>query len=148
MSDQSTTTFRAHYDEPALQPFGAPRILPIRETLPTQAPERIVPDAVFVRDRTGLQRIFRSEIRSLVADGNYVELHTADKRFVLRNSLKEVLQQLNDDRFAQVNRNTVINVDRLARVDCDCVEVDGHHITLSRSFRSALLDRLNILCGR
>jgi DNA-binding LytR/AlgR family response regulator len=125
-----------------------PVILPIR---PPRSPQPTVEDhadCVFIRDRSGLQRICRSGILLLRADGNYVELLTTSKRFVLRTSLRDVIQQLGEQRFPQVNRNTAVNLDRLDRVDLDSVEVEGEVITLSRSYRSALLDRLQVLSGR
>ncbi len=142
----ATATLRTLLDD-APDTF-LPRILPLSRHAPPQEPASNTSRALFLRDRNGLQRVERTDIRSLVADGNYVELHTIDKRFVLRNSLREVLMQLDDHRFVQVNRNTVINIDRLFRVDADSVEVDGQCLTLSRNFRNALIDRLNILSGR
>ena len=105
-------------------------------------------DVVYIRDRNGLQRVDRGRIRLVEADGNYVEIHTLDRRFVLRNSLREVMIQLGDDRFVQVNRHTAVNIERLVRVDCDSLEVDDQCITLSRNYRTNLLDRLQVLCGR
>ena len=126
---------------------GEPLVLHFPRRKP-EVDDRPAPAPLFIRDRNGLQRMDRAAIRSLVADGNYVEVHTAERRYVLRNSLREVVAQLDDPRFVQINRNTVINVERLQRVDADCVEVDDTSLTLSRNFRSALLDRLNILSGR
>ncbi len=105
-------------------------------------------DPVFIRDKHGYQRLGRSCIQLLQADGNYVELHTAQQRFVLRTSLRELIHQLGEDRFVQVNRSTAVNVDHLERVDPDSVEVAGAVITLSRSYRQELLERLHVLCGR
>lgn len=105
-------------------------------------------DMVFVRDRNGLQRVCRSCIGTLHADGNYVELRTPDKRYVLRTSLRDLIVQLGGHLFVQVNRNTAVNVQRLDRVDNDSVEVEGLTVTLSRNYRAELLQHLHVLCGR
>jgi len=132
-----------------LERSSEPLILPIRQRRSeSSVVEEDAADSVFVRDRCGLQRVCRSFILVLRADGNYVELLTTGKRFVLRTSLRDVIQQLGEQRFPQVNRNTAVNLDRLDRVDLDSVEVGGELITLSRSYRSALLDRLQVLSGR
>ncbi len=124
-------------------------ILPIRHRRAASPLDEEDPaDCVFVRDRCGLQRVCRSTILVLRADGNYVELLTTGKRFVLRTSLRDVIQQLGEHRFPQVNRNTAVNLDRLDRVDLDSVEVGSEVITLSRSYRPTLLDRLQVLSGR
>lgn len=113
---------------PVRQPFGAPQ----------------THEVVFVRDRQGLHRVRQDSIRSLHADGNYVELHCGQRRFVLRSSLREVLMQLGGP-FVQVNRNTAVNVHHLERVDCDAVTVEGVEHTLSRNFRCTLLERITVL---
>jgi DNA-binding LytR/AlgR family response regulator len=99
---------------------------------------------VFVRDRHGLHRVPQSAIRSLHAEGNYVELHCGHRRFVLRTSLRELMLQLGHA-FTQVNRNTAVNRQHVERVDPDSVTVDGMEHTLSRSFRSALLEGITVL---
>ena len=129
---------------------GGALILPLNPRKPAgSAPAEEEPiDHIFIRDRSGLQRIGRNSILTLRADGNYVELHTLGKRFVVRTSLRDVIQQLGERRFPQVNRHTAVNLERLDRVDLDSVEVDGEVIVLSRSYRQGLLDRLRVLSGR
>jgi two-component system LytT family response regulator len=95
-----------------------------------------------------LQRVERNAINLLRAEGNYVEVHTRDRRFVLRNSLRETITQLGEERFIQVNRHTAVNIGHLERVDCDSLELDGQCITLSRCYRENLMSHLNILCCR
>jgi DNA-binding LytR/AlgR family response regulator len=102
----------------------------------------------FVRDRTGLVRVPMASIRLVRAEGNYVELLTDHKRYMLRNSLGVVVAQLNDPRFIQVNRSTVVNIHRVQRVDHDAVEIDDELVSLSRGFRNPVLKSINVLCGR
>lgn len=113
---------------------------PVRQRYGAPQPQEVV----FVRDRPGLHRVRQDAIRSLHADGNYVELLRDQSRFVLRSSLREVLLQPRDH-FVQVNRNTAVNVHHLARVDCDTVTVEGVKHTLSRNFRRTLLERITVL---
>lgn len=129
---------------------GGALIFPLHPRKPAGSapPEDEPSDHIFIRDRSGLQRIGRNSIITLRADGNYVELHTIGKRFVVRTSLRDVIQQLGERRFPQVNRHTAVNLERLDRVDLDSVEVDGEVIVLSRSYRQGLLDRLRVLSGR
>ncbi len=103
---------------------------------------------VYVRAHNGLIRVCRTTIRCLCSDGNYVEMRTDTKRFMLRGSLRDVIQQLGADGFPQVSRHTAVNIQRLDRVDPDSVELDGEVFTLSRNYRQALMDRLQVICGR
>lgn len=127
---------------PALEP--APR--PVQAA--AQRTKEAFKKSVFVRDRNGLQRVECNSITMLNADGNYVEIHTADRRFVLRTSLSDVVQQLCDSRFVRVNRQTAVNVDHITRVDYDSLMMGAKCITLSRNYRADLLAHLHVLGGR
>ncbi len=131
---------------PLQQHRTAPRqpvVLRLPAALPAEA------DApLYIRDRFCLHRVHRSCFRSLHAAGNYVEMQTGARRFVLRGSLSEMLTVLGAAEFLMVNRKTAVNIQHLQRVDSETVEVDGQVITLTRAFRKALLDRLNIVSGR
>ncbi len=129
--------------DPVLIPLRAPH-----QKVDARADTARTQDAVFIRDRHGLQRVERNAINLLRAEGNYVEVHTRDRRFVLRNSLRETITQLGEERFIQVNRHTAVNIGHLERVDCDSLELDGQCITLSRCYRENLMSHLNILCCR
>lgn len=115
---------------------------------PGPKPREAARKAVFVRDRNGLQRVECGNITCLNADGNYVEIQTTERRFVLRTSLCDVVQQLCDKRFVRVNRQTAVNIDHITRVDYDSLLIGDKCITLSRNYRNDLLSRLHVLGGR
>ncbi len=117
---------------------------PARAGMGLRHPHLANAEVVFIRDRQGLHRVRQNAIRSLHADGNYVELHCDRRRFVLRSSLRDVLLQFGHT-FVQVNRNTAVNVRHLERVDGDTVTVEGIIHILSRNFRSAVLERITVL---
>jgi DNA-binding LytR/AlgR family response regulator len=102
-------------------------------------------EACYVRDKGRLVRVAYDAITMLKATGNYVEIRTDEGNLELHNSLADVQTQLNDPRFVQVNRSTVVNIDHIMQVDHDAVIVGMEHITLSRNYRQHLLDRLQVL---
>lgn len=99
---------------------------------------------LFIRDRHGFCRVQLGTIHCVHADGNYVELDCGKRRFVLRTSLKAMLDQLGQA-FMQVNRSTAVNMHRLDRVDYDTVSVEGRIHSLGRNFRSELLEAITVL---
>ena len=107
-----------------------------------------LPGAFFVKDKGGLERIEMNDILFLKADLNYVELVMEGNRYVLRNSLSELLERLPGDRFHRVNRSTAINLAHLDLIDGNIIHVGPHRIPLSRSLRNALLECLRIISGR
>lgn len=102
----------------------------------------------FVKDARGLVRLDTARILYLKAEGNYVELHTPDRRVVLRNSLAEVLKMLPEGLMCQVNRAEAVNMQHVERITADEVVVDKRVFTLSKSYRAALMAGLKIISAR
>jgi DNA-binding LytR/AlgR family response regulator len=99
----------------------------------------------YIRDQQGLHRVERADILFVQAAGNYAELHTRQRRFVLRTSMRDLLEQLKDLGLHQVNRHTAIHLLHLEHVAHEAVVLSGHTIPLSRIYRTALLERLQVL---
>lgn len=116
-------------------------------TAPLQLPST-QPDpsakVIFIRNHNGLHRVELDNICHVVADGNYVELQCGQKRYVLRMSLRLLVNMLGPA-FVQVNRSTAVNVQLLERVDCDTVTVQGCLHSLGRNFRNALIAAIVVL---
>ena len=100
-----------------------------------------------VPEGEGLRLIDVSAIHWLEADDNYVHVHTADREFLLRRTLQDLLQQLGEERFARIHRSTAVNVaeiaglDRLPKGDYEVRLKSGARLRLSRRFAGGLLER-------
>jgi hypothetical protein len=103
---------------------------------------------VFVRDNRTLYRVAVRDMIHLEADGNYVELVLNTRRFVLRNSVAEVLKAMPDGLFAMVNRKQAVNLLLVESVSSDEVSIGRNSYTLSRRYREQLLSRLHVISGR
>lgn len=44
------------------------------------------------------------------ADSNYVRVHCTDKEYLVRETLKDITERIDDPRFIRINRSVVINV--------------------------------------
>ncbi len=78
------------------------------------------------------------------ACGNYVELHTAERRYLLRSTLSRLAQRLDPARFLRVHRGHLVRSDQIvglrprAHGDAELQLRDGNTLLLSRRFREAL----------
>jgi two-component system LytT family response regulator len=100
-----------------------------------------------VPDGDGLRLIDTTTIHWLEADDNYVHVHTADRQYLLRRTLQDLLQQLGERQFARIHRSTAVNVaeiDNLRAMPKGDYEVrlrSGASLRLSRRYAPVLLDR-------
>lgn len=57
------------------------------------------------------------EICYIEADGNYVRLHTTDRRHLVRNSLSRLNRMLNPDRFFRISRSHMVNIEEVETIE-------------------------------
>ena len=78
------------------------------------------------------------------AYGNYVRLHVGKGVHLIRETLGNIERKLDPGRFARVHRSSIVNLDRVARMDLwgagDYVVLlkDGTKLKLSRWYRSRI----------
>ncbi len=87
-----------------------------KDRLPTaQAPVDAVaqPRSLAVPTQNGERLIAIKEIDYLEAAGNYVRVHSMGNRYLLRSSLKAVMEQLPEEQFVRLHRSFLANTDKL-----------------------------------
>jgi len=100
--------------------------------------------------KTGGKIVFlrAEEIDWVEAQGDYVCLHTGQKKHLLREKISELEQQLPYRSFIRIHRSTIVNIDRIKEMqplfygEYSVVLFDGTRLTLSRSFREKVFQRL------
>jgi two-component system LytT family response regulator len=84
------------------------------------------------------------------AEGNYVALHSAGRRHLVRDTIKSLEDRLDPSKFVRVHRSAIINVDRLRKLqpyfhgEYVITLQDGTTLTSSRTYS----DRLRALLER
>ncbi len=84
------------------------------------------------------QRVYLEELKFIKADKNYVEFHTSEKKFVDRNTLSTVMDELPPN-FIQVHRSYVINRNFIKLITGTTVMLlPGIEIPISRTYKAHL----------
>ncbi len=101
-------------------------------------------ERILVRDGESQQLIRLADIMYIVADGNYVRLHTAAGRYQMRQTLTCMLERLDPAQFRRVHRSNIVNLDHVRKIlpwfggDSLLMMSDGCRLTLSRTYKDAL----------
>jgi two-component system LytT family response regulator len=91
-----------------------------------------------------LQLIDAAAIHWLEADDNYVHVHTAQARFILRRTLSDLLVQLGEQRFARIHKSAAVNVAEIKALsplfkgDHEVTLRSGAVLRLSRRYKEKL----------
>jgi two-component system LytT family response regulator len=99
---------------------------------------------IVVHDRGRSLIVPIAEVSRLSAAGNYVEVHTAARRHLVRATLSRLAQRLDPAEFLRVHRSHLVRAESIAAVapwahgDLKLTLKDGSELPLSRRFRSLL----------
>lgn len=89
-----------------------------------------------------------ADIRYIEASGYYIEVFTQEKRILLRESMQQILEQLDPKAFLRIHRSTIINMQYLAEIqhvgsgDVEVRMKDGKRFRVSKSYREELFNQL------
>ncbi len=91
-----------------------------------------------------------SEIQYILASGSYVEICTLDKKHVLRDSLQNIIEEMDSKQMLRIHRSTIINTAFLDKVihsnfgEIDVKMKDGSLFRVSKSYRKELQQNLGL----
>ena len=91
-----------------------------------------------------------SQIEYITASGPYVELHTAERAYLIREAIHTLEQRLDPERFLRIHRSIIVRVDlidtfhRGAGGDYEVQLKSGARLRVSRSRREELERRLGV----
>jgi two-component system LytT family response regulator len=106
------------------------------------------PDRLVFKENGRIIFVPVSAIDYLEADGNYVRLHAGNDSHYFRETLANLEAQLPAEKFARVNRSTMVNFDRVKELqpmfsDYTVLLHNGVKLTLTRNYR----DRVTALAA-
>jgi two-component system LytT family response regulator len=96
----------------------------------------------------GLQLIETAAIHWLEADDNYVHIHTAREKFMVRRTLADLLAQLGERRFVRIHKSVAVNLAEIEKLsplfkgDHEITLRGGAVLRLSRRYTQAFFQRL------
>jgi two-component system LytT family response regulator len=117
---------------------------------------------MFSRAKQGVQSVLRLMVKTagrisfvraedidwVEAERDYVRIYNAGKKHLLRQKISRLEQQLPQGRFLRIHRSTIVNIDRIKELqplsfgEYCVVLYDGTRLTMSRSFRDRVFERL------
>jgi two-component system, LytTR family, response regulator len=106
------------------------------------------PDRIVVKNTGSVVFLKVAEIDWIEAADYYACLHTGKKSYLLRRSMTELEQDLDDASFCRIHRSAIVNLDRVRELrfgrdgEYEVLLADGTSLRLSRRYRKALQSRL------
>ncbi|RMA66417.1 LytR/AlgR family response regulator transcription factor [Ulvibacter antarcticus] len=102
-------------------------------------------DELFVNINGRLVKLRFDEIILVEAKGDYILIKTDNENFTIHSTMKKIEEKLPVNSFLKVHRSFVINTSKIIDIENNSVLIGKNVVPVSRSNRSELMKRLNLL---
>ncbi|MDD2675393.1 response regulator transcription factor [Flavobacterium petrolei] len=92
-----------------------------------------------------LIKIEMASVNIVEAKGDYIHIKTESKNYVVHSTLKKIEDKLPKDLFLKVHRSFIINTKKIIDIKDNSVLIAKDVIPVSRSNKTELLKRINVL---
>lgn len=100
---------------------------------------------LYVKTNSLLEKINTNDIYCVRAADDYIDIIFSNSKMLVHSTLGEFLKKLPSSDFMQVHRSSVVNLNKIDKVDQNTIELGKELVTVSKTYKSRLLERLNIL---
>lgn len=99
-------------------------------------------------DNKMTKKVYFNDVLYVKSDDNYSVFHTNDnKKILVRIPLKNLEEELEDDRFFRIHRSFMINTDKIQSFSNNTVIINGESIPISNSHRKEFKEFIKELWG-
>ncbi len=91
-----------------------------------------------------------ADIRYIEASGYYIEVYTREKKYLIRDSLTNMVDKLPPSCFIRIHRSTIINIDYLSEIihlglgEVEVLMKDDKRYRVSRSYKEGFFEKMGI----
>ncbi len=96
----------------------------------------------FIKADNKLVKIFYNDILFIEALQNYVNIHTADKKYMSYLTFKSVEDYLPEARFIKVHKSFIISAAKVDSIDGNEIRMGQHRIPISRGLKDEVIEKL------
>jgi DNA-binding LytR/AlgR family response regulator len=133
--------------ELALQNFACRKTMPYPEGVPLPGAQDVgtssgqkdtilsFNDNIFIKQQLKFHKIHLPDIRFMEAEGNYIYIHTPDRKYVLRHALSRVLEKLHYPGLVRVHRSFAVNMHHLESFSDHSIFLEGREIPIGRHYK-------------
>lgn len=105
----------------------------------------IIKDALFIKEKYRYTKINIADILWIKAEGNYLELHLAGKKELIRATLSSFLERLNRKNFFRTHKSYAANLDHLTKFEPTFITINASEIPITKNYADDLVKRLNVI---
>lgn len=108
----------------------------------------IIDESFFIKKKDNLVKVPVATIEYIEVEGKYSNIVAQEDRFLVQQSLIQILKKLPEKHFLRVHRNYLINVSKIEKLnllDNQIILKSGKAILISRRYKEAFMETFSIL---
>ncbi|MDB5156621.1 MAG: DNA-binding response regulator [Mucilaginibacter sp.] len=109
----------------------------------TELRHRAAPAALyaclFIRSEKRIEKVELSAILYIESTGNYVNVHTTEKKLVAYLTLKSLESQLTTAEFMKIHQSFIVNLAMITAIEGTLVMIGDKGVPVSRAYRDKLM---------
>jgi DNA-binding LytR/AlgR family response regulator len=151
-SDYALESYEFNVVDYLLKPFAFARFLKAVSKVPSARqpdPTQAKPAAPVMRKELYLKsgheyiRVVIDDILFIKSDGDYTELHTAEKRYLSAEPLRHWLESLDQGRFVQVHKSYIVHTAVIQKIVGNQIYLNGQSpIPIGRAYKDQFVNNL------
>ncbi|MHB0755500.1 LytR/AlgR family response regulator transcription factor [Polaribacter sp. M15] len=110
-----------------------------------RVPEKKTSEFIYVNVDRRLVKVNISDIYLVEAKGDYINIKTQEKNYIVHSTLKKIEDKLPKETFFKAHRSYIINIAEIIDIEDNSVLIQKDVIPVSRSNKSELMKMLNLL---
>jgi DNA-binding LytR/AlgR family response regulator len=100
-------------------------------------------DHIFVKHNYAFVKLKLSELLYIEADNNYTSIVTADKKFLLRLSLNQLMEKINYKALVRIHRSYAVNINAIQSFNEQIVEVNQQQLPIGRNYKEEFMKQFD-----
>ncbi|WP_347157166.1 LytR/AlgR family response regulator transcription factor [Pontibacter chitinilyticus] len=107
--------------------------------------QEVAADYIFVKVKHRIIKVHYSDILWVEAYDNYSFIVTADQKYLVSSTLKDMEHKLPSQNFVRVHRSYIANLDKIEALEENSVVFGKGDIPIGKSYKKTLMSRFNII---
>jgi two-component system, LytTR family, response regulator LytT len=104
----------------------------------------VIKDSLFIKEGNYFHKVKFADILYLESEHVYVNVHTLDKKIMVRTSMQQYLDNFDQNRFFRIHRSYVVNLDHIQTINTENIVVNNVTLPIGKTFRSDLLSHIKL----
>jgi DNA-binding LytR/AlgR family response regulator len=97
------------------------------------------PSYIFIKSDKRIEKIELSEVLYAESVGNYVSIHTENKKILAYLTMKSLESQLPTDDFIKIHQSYIVNCSKIQAIEGNEIKMGIHSLPISRNFRDSVM---------